>query len=99
RDLFIWSIFMDMPEMGKVILVHLPSRICAALVAEAIFKRYANESITVDQKETFEKHAQEFETYAAQCIDKCYEHDEILAFELLFRQIPLFGNVTCMQVN
>jgi hypothetical protein len=98
RDLFLWSIFMDMPEMGKIILVHLQSRICAALIASAIFKRYAKASITVDHKENFHNQALEFETYAAQFINKCYEYNERLAFELLLRQIPLFGNVTCMQV-
>ncbi|CAF5169180.1 unnamed protein product, partial [Rotaria sp. Silwood1] len=37
-------------------------------------------------------------TYAAMIIDKCYEFSEECACELLLRQIPLFGNVTCMQV-
>jgi hypothetical protein len=98
RDLFLWSIFMDMPEMGKIILVHLQSRICAALIASAIFKRYAKASTTVHHKEKFRNQALEFETYAGKFIDVCYEYNERLAFELLLRQIPLFGNVTCMQV-
>jgi hypothetical protein len=98
RDLFLWSIFMDMPEMGKIILVHLQSRICAALIASAIFKRYAKLSTTVDHKEKFHNQALEFETYAAQFIDKCYEYNERLACELLLREIPLFGHVSCIQV-
>jgi hypothetical protein len=98
RDLFLWSIFMDMPEMGKIILVHVQSRICAALIASAIFKRYAKASTTAHHKEKFRNQALEFEIYAAKFIDECYEYNEKLAFELLLRQIPLFGNVTCMQV-
>ncbi len=93
RDLFLWSIFMDMPEMAKIILVHVPSRICAALVASAIFKRYAKLSTTVYLKQRFQKQALEFETYAAMFIDKCYEYNERLACELLIREIPLFGNI------
>jgi hypothetical protein len=99
RDLFLWSVFMDMPEMSKIILLHLPSRICAALIASAIFKRYAKASTTVGHKEKFQDQAHEFETYAGIFIDKCYEYNERLACELLLREIPLFGNVTCMQVT
>ncbi len=98
RDLFLWSIFMDMPEMGKILLVHLQSRICAALIASTIFKRYAKLSTTVDHKEKFQNQALEFETYTAQFIDKCYEYNDRLACELLLREIPLFGHVSCMQV-
>ena len=98
RDLFLWSVFMDMPEMAKKILVHVPSRICAALIASAIFKRYAKRSTTVYLQEKFQNQALEFETYAAMFIDKCYEYNERLACELLLRQIPLFGDITCMQV-
>jgi hypothetical protein len=99
RDLFLWSVFMDMPEMSKIILLHLPSRICAALIASAIFKQYAKASTTVGHKEKFQDQAREFETYAGIFIDKCYEYNERLACELLLREIPLFGNVTCMQVT
>jgi hypothetical protein len=98
RDLFLWSIFMDMPEMGKIILVHLQSRICAALIASAIFKQYAKASTIVHHRDKFRNQALEFETYAGKFIDACYEYNEKLAYELLLRQIPLFGNVTCMQV-
>ncbi|CAF2588251.1 unnamed protein product [Rotaria sp. Silwood2] len=99
RDLFLWSVFMDMPEMAKVLLLHVQSRICAALIATTIFKKYSNSSDTVDLKSKFLTQSLEFETYAAILIDKCYEHNEKRACELLLRQIPLFGNVTCMQVN
>jgi hypothetical protein len=99
RDLFLWSVFMDMPEMAKILLVHQQSRICAALIASAIFKKYAKQSTTADHKEKFGNQSLDFETYAANFIDKCYKHNERLACELLLRQIPMFGNVTCMQVS
>ncbi|CAF1003947.1 unnamed protein product, partial [Adineta steineri] len=47
RDLFLWAVFMDMPEMAKILLIHQQSRICAALIASAIFKRYSKLSLTV----------------------------------------------------
>ncbi|CAF1242408.1 unnamed protein product [Adineta steineri] len=98
RDLFLMSIFLGMPEMAKIILLHIPSRICAALVASAIFKRYAKSSTTIYLKNKFQSQALEFETYAGMFIDKCYEFNERIACELLLRQIPLFGNITPMQV-
>lgn len=99
RDLFLWSVFMDMPEMAKVLLVHIHSRVCAALVASAIFKKYSRNSNTVYLKEKFQNQSLEFETYAATFINKCHEYNEKLACEILLREIPLFGCVTCMQVN
>ncbi|CAF1060452.1 unnamed protein product [Rotaria sordida] len=98
RDLFLWSIFMDMPEMAKVLLFHVRSRICAALIASAIFKKYLYFSLTVDMRDKFQIQALEFETYAGMFIDQCYEYNEKRACELLLRQIPLFGNITCMQL-
>ncbi|CAF2563697.1 unnamed protein product [Rotaria sp. Silwood2] len=99
RDLFLWSIFMNMPEMGKIFLLHLQPRICAALIASAIFKRYATGSINLNYKGKFQNQALEFETYAAVFTNKCYEYNQNLACELLLRQILLFGNITCMQVT
>jgi hypothetical protein len=98
RDLFLWSVLMDMPEIAKILLVHLQPRICAALIASTIFKAYAKASTAVDHKEKFKSQSREFETHAAMFTDKCYGYNGNLACELLLRQIPLFGNVTCMQV-
>ncbi|CAF2738067.1 unnamed protein product [Rotaria sp. Silwood2] len=98
RDLFLWFVFMDMPEMAKVLLLRVQSRICAALIASAIFKTYSKLSQTVDLKSKFRTQSLEFETYAAAFIDTCYEYSKQRACELLLRQIPLFGNVTCMQI-
>lgn len=98
RDLFLWAVFLDMPEMAKVLLLHIQPRICAALIASAIYKNYAYRSTTVHLKEKYKLQSLEFETYAARCIDKCYGYNEALACELLLREIPLFGRVTCMQV-
>ncbi|CAF1003931.1 unnamed protein product [Adineta steineri] len=98
RDLFLWSVFMDMPEMAKILLIHQQSRICAALIASAIFKRYSKLSLTVDLKEKFKNQADDFGKYAADFINDCYKYNERSACELLLRQIPLFGNITCMQI-
>ncbi|CAF3454781.1 unnamed protein product [Rotaria sp. Silwood1] len=74
------------------------SRICASLFASAIFKKYAEASTNPEYKEKLRTQALEFETYAAKFINRCYQYNERLACELLLREIPLFGHVTCMQV-
>jgi hypothetical protein len=99
RDLFLWSVFMDLPQMAKVLLTHLRPRICAALIASAIFKHYAKRSTNIDLKQKMEGQAYDFELYAARCVDQCYNYNEATSCELLLRQIPLFGKVTCMQVS
>ncbi|CAF0984122.1 unnamed protein product [Adineta steineri] len=98
RDLFLWSVFMDMPEMAKILLIHQQSRICAALIASAIFKQYSKLSLTVNLKEKFQNQADDFGKYAADFINDCYKYNERSACELLLRQVPLFGNITCMQI-
>ena len=98
RDLFLWAVFMNMPEMAKVLLVHVQSRLCAALIASPIFKQYAKLADTIDLKEILRSQAMDFGTFAGNFIDRCYEYNEKTACELLFRQLPLFGYVTCMQV-
>ena len=98
RDLFLWAVFMDMFEMAKMLLIHVQTRICAALIASAIFKQYAKLANTIDLEATLRTQALYFETYAANSVDQCYEYNERIACELLFRQVPLFGYITCMQV-
>lgn len=99
RDLFLWSIFLDMPDMAKVLLLHLRSRICAALIASALFKSYSKLASTIDLKDKFTRQSLDFEIYAATSLDKCYEYNEKRTCELLLREIPLWGHATCIQVG
>ncbi|CAF1188689.1 unnamed protein product [Adineta ricciae] len=98
RDLFLWSVFMNMPDMAKILLVHLQSRICASLIASAVFKNYAQFADVACLEEKLRAQAVDFESYAVTCINKCYELNERTACELLFRKVPLFGDVTCAQI-
>lgn len=98
RDLFLWSIFMGHVELAKVLLVHLKSRICASLIASKVFTEYSKRTNIIQLKEKMKSIADEFESYAVKCINNCYEYNETKACQLIFRQIPLFGNITCAQV-
>ncbi|CAF1427263.1 unnamed protein product [Adineta steineri] len=98
RDLFLWSVFMDLSTMTKTILVHMKERICASLIAAKIFKTYARQTPIIDVRDRLNKQVADFEIYSAKCVNVCYEINETLTCELLMREIPLFGNVTCMQI-
>ncbi|UJR11208.1 hypothetical protein I4U23_015389 [Adineta vaga] len=98
RDLFLWSVFMDLSLMAKTILIHMKERISASLIAAKIFKSYANETPIIDVRDRLNRQVIEFENYSAQCVNFCYEINEALTCQLLMRVIPSFGNVTCMQI-
>ncbi len=99
RDLLYWSILTDRMDMAKVFLLHIRTRICGALSCAAILRNRANKATTSDQGHWYEQQAKDFEMYATDCINACYSKSERKACELLIREQPLFGRITCMQVS
>ncbi|CAF1288501.1 unnamed protein product, partial [Didymodactylos carnosus] len=98
RDLFLWCILTNRYTMAKVFLVHIKSRICASLIASTILKRYSTYSTRLDEEHLYKQQSLEFELYATNCLNYCYQQSEKQACELIIREVPLFGYVTCMQV-
>ncbi|CAF0870280.1 unnamed protein product, partial [Didymodactylos carnosus] len=98
RDLFLWSLFTTEIDMAKVFLKHLKPRICAALIATRIYKHFSKQAPNAFAQQKLKEQAEEFEEFATECVETCYAHDEKMTCELLIREVPLFGNVTCMQV-
>ncbi|UJR23620.1 hypothetical protein I4U23_026606 [Adineta vaga] len=98
RDLLYWSIFTDRMDMAKVLILHIRTRICAALSCAAILKHRANRAATNDRRHFYKQQAQDFENYAIDCINICYSKNEQKACELLIREQPLYGKITCMQM-
>lgn len=99
RDLLFWTVFTDQTNMAKVLLLHLRPRICAALVCAAILKNRARSTTGGDKRHKYKQQATDFEVYATDCINACYSQSERKSCELMIREVPLFGNVTCMQVK
>jgi hypothetical protein len=98
RDLFLWSILMNYIEMAKVFLSHMKYRICSALIATKILKEYYTIATYGDLKDSYSKSADYFENYAIECINKCAKNDPDTGCQIILQQIPLYGNVTCLQV-
>ena len=99
RDLLYWSLFTGRIDMAKVFLLHIRTRICAALTCEAILKNCTAQAVTNDEVHFFKQQAEDFGKYATDCINACYSKSEQKACELLICQQPLFGHITCMQVR
>ncbi|CAF1576811.1 unnamed protein product, partial [Didymodactylos carnosus] len=99
RDLLLWSLFMYRLDLAKVFILHLKSRICAALIASKILKMFSKKTtIDLQLREQLSRESDEFDLIATKFINSCYEYKEDLACELLLRPVPLFGNVTCTQI-
>lgn len=98
RDLFIWSVYAGYVDIAFVLLLQLESRISAALVAAAIAERLSFDGTNVGIRNVYNEHRIAYEEYATACVKACYTQNERLACQLLLREIPLFGNITCMQV-
>ncbi|CAF4466447.1 unnamed protein product, partial [Didymodactylos carnosus] len=99
RDLFLWAILTNRVEIAKVIVSHMQNRICASLIASKVFKTfYSIYAADNDSKETVKQLADNFESYACECLKCCYNYDEEKACEIAIRRIKLFGGVSCIQI-
>jgi hypothetical protein len=99
RDLFLWSVYVGYDEIAFVLLLRIKSRIGAALLATNMARRLSSIADTLDKRTKYANQANKYEKYASECIDACHRYNEGRACHLLLREIPLFGNVTCMQVR
>lgn len=99
RDLLYWSLLTGRIDMAKVFLLHIKTRICAALTCVAVLRTCATRSVTSDEVHFYEQQAEDFGKYATDCINACYLRSERKACELLICQRPLFGDMTCLQVR
>jgi hypothetical protein len=98
RDLFIWSILMNHPEMAIVFLSHMKYRICPALIATKVYKQYHHAETYGESREDYDKKKKYFEKYAIDCISKCDANDADQACEIILQQNNLYGYVSCLQV-
>lgn len=95
----IWSVYAGYSDIAFVILLQIQSRMGAALTAAAIALHLSLSSTTVDACHKFEQQANDYEAYATECVNACYNRNKRTTCEILLREYPLFGNSTCMQVN
>lgn len=98
RDLFFWSVYFGYSNIAFILLLRLKSRIGAALLATNIARFLSKYNDNFDIRNRFNEQAKRYEYYAAHCMKQCHEHNKEFACQLLLREMPVFGNVTCLQV-
>ncbi|CAF1223885.1 unnamed protein product [Adineta ricciae] len=99
REIFLWAVIEGYSEMAFILLLQIKSRISAALIAAGITSRLMSTyDGYLDRLHKFRKQSSDYERFATACIDDCYRRNERRACQLLLRETPLFGNVTCMQI-
>ena len=98
RDLFLWAILMNCPDMAKVFLSFMDYRICPALIARKIFKEYHRKAPYGDLKKSYETSMKYFEQYAIDCLRQCGNPNNDDVCEIILQRNELFGYVTCLQV-
>ncbi|CAF3720059.1 unnamed protein product [Rotaria magnacalcarata] len=74
------------------------SVIGAALIAARMAQHLSLTGNNPYTRNTYGEHRVIYEEYARACIDACYQRDKQRACQLLLREIPLYGNMTCAQV-
>lgn len=99
RELFLWSVHAGYADIAFVLLLQIESRMSAALIAAGMAQRLSLFASTLDIRHTYIEQAKKYEAYATDCINACYKYHERRACQLLLRENPFFGNVTCMQVS
>ncbi|CAF4167856.1 unnamed protein product [Adineta steineri] len=98
RDLFLWCILTYRPDMAKIFLSQLKTRICSALIASKILKSLAAYAPDQVAKDTLFAKANDFETHAIEFVRCAYFNDKHKACELIMRCTNHYGGVTCLQM-
>ncbi|CAF4721359.1 unnamed protein product, partial [Rotaria sp. Silwood2] len=65
----------------------------APLFGAQIYRRAATLELDLDIKQQYEDHADQFDTHAMSIIDRCFDHDEHFAVDLLKRPAVAFNDV------
>ncbi|CAF3783975.1 unnamed protein product [Rotaria socialis] len=98
RDLFLWAILVNRTDMAKVFLCFMKYRICPALIATKILKKYYTKADYGHLKDDYLEKAKYFEQYAIDCLAASGDHNIKQACEIILQQNELYGYVTCLQV-
>ncbi|CAF4288157.1 unnamed protein product, partial [Rotaria sp. Silwood2] len=98
QDLFLWAVFLDRFELATYLCSKTWNPSIAPLFGAQIYRRAAILELDLDIKQQYEDHADQFDTHAMSIIDRCFDHDEHFAVDLLKRPAVAFNNVYPLQL-
>ncbi|XP_026074779.1 transient receptor potential cation channel subfamily M member 2-like [Carassius auratus] len=98
RDLFLWAIVQNNPEMAEISWEQCRDCIAAALAASKILRKLAQESGEDDSEEAKDmtELASHYEKQAIGVFSECHSWDAERAQKLLTRVSPMWGRSTCL---
>uniref|UniRef100_A0A8C2K394 Transient receptor potential cation channel, subfamily M, member 2 n=1 Tax=Cyprinus carpio TaxID=7962 RepID=A0A8C2K394_CYPCA len=98
RDLFLWAVVQNNPELAEISWEQCRDCIAAALAACKILRKLAQESGEDDSEEAKEMRelASHYEKQAIGVFSECHSWDAQRAQKLLIRVSPSWGRSTCL---
>ncbi|XP_013398789.1 transient receptor potential cation channel subfamily M member 2 [Lingula anatina] len=99
RELFVFAVLMNRMEMSKLFWERLEEPIGAALTAAQMLQTMQKHTEDTELQSKLRKHGQYYEEIACGVLNECHLSDEARASqELLIRELPNYGNSTCLQL-
>ncbi|CAF0814171.1 unnamed protein product [Adineta steineri] len=93
REFFLWAIFLDRYELARYLCSKTWNQSVASLIAAQIYRQAITMALHSETKEHYENNASQFDRDALFIIDRCFDHDEYFAVDLLKQPAVAFDNV------
>ncbi|CAM4810086.1 unnamed protein product [Rotaria magnacalcarata] len=94
KELFIWSVITNRHELNLLFWARCKNKICAALVAALVYRKYAHEN----SDNGYRQKADDFEGLAVEILERFHQNDSDLCVKAIIRQIPAYGNATWLDL-
>ncbi|XP_011674872.2 transient receptor potential cation channel subfamily M member 2 [Strongylocentrotus purpuratus] len=96
RELFLWAVLQDRQETARLFWDEGKAWIGGALVASKIMRAMQKLETEPQRLANLEEHQREYEKLAVGVLDHCYREDRRRTSLLLIREMPEWGNVSCL---
>ncbi|XP_041467806.1 transient receptor potential cation channel subfamily M member 5-like [Lytechinus variegatus] len=96
RELFLWAVLQDRQETARLFWEEGKAWIGGALVASRIMRAMQRLETEPQRLANLEEHQREYEKLAVGVLDHCYREDRRRTSLLLIREMPEWGNVSCL---
>ncbi|CAF3978895.1 unnamed protein product [Rotaria magnacalcarata] len=94
KELFLWSVITDRHELNLLFWARCKNKICAALVAALVYRKYAHKT----SDNSYCQKADDFEGLAVEILDRFHQSHAYICTKAIIRQIPAYGNVTWLDL-
>ncbi|KAF8566666.1 hypothetical protein P879_03161 [Paragonimus westermani] len=96
--LFIWALLTERNDAATFFWTQTQEPLGAALMAACLLRRYARFADSVVNREELIEFSNTYEEKAHGLLSECYSQDPENTAEILVRERPLFGQVSCIML-